>query len=563
MLSWKKLSVLATCVAGLLGTGFTSDSLARNLPDNVKLAAVQELNYNTVYPQTIDPNLMSFAWESQIAEALFDQLVRQSWTGEYIGRGAESWSVSPDGLTWTFKLNPKAKWSDGKPVVAADYEYSFKRLTDPKTASQYGNYLELANVKNAHDVVAGKKSVDELGVKAVDDNTLVITLENPTPWLLRMMTISVLTPLRKDLIEKYGNQWTNVKNLVVNGPFVMKTNDFEDRIILEKNPNYWDADNVTITKINYSFIKDPVASYLGYQAGKYTSTSIPGKFSAKALQDFPNDVRVLDSQAVSYMYVNTEKVPDVRVRKAIALLLDTKTVTEKVLKNGKAISTIAPKNVDGTKYIKEQDYFNEPMAQRQKEAQELLKEAGYSKENPFTLELTIVKSSDQASDIAFREMINKGSNGALQLNFKVVERKGWQDALSSHNFQLIGAGWGADYDHITTFINQLQCGNVLNHAHICDKKADDLLHQAFLEKDKDKRNQLFAQAHEAYVLNYGAIPTWQQQAKVLVRPELRGYSTQNSNRYFADYFLVEPSSVQAAIEYEKAEIAKAKAKESK
>lgn len=491
--------------------------------------------------------------------SLFETLLRQDWTGAYIPQGAESWSASEDGLTWTFKLNPKSVWTDGKPVTAKDWEYSFKRITDPATGATYGNYLELAHVKNAAAIVKGEKPVSELGVRAVDDLTFEITLDEPTPWLLRMLTLANLAPLREDVIAKHGVAWTRPENIVSNGAYVITQNAFEDKIVIEKSPTYWDKDNVTITKVNWTFIKDPNASYLGYQTGAYDTATIPPALKQAAIEKFPNDLVTTESQSIYYTYLNVKEVPDIRVRKAIALLIDRKTLTEKIVKNNKATTTMVPDNIDGAQYVTQREWFNTPMAERRKQAVELLKEAGYSKGNPFKLKYTTNTSDIKQTSIAMRDWLEKGSQGAIEIVPDVREIKGWQDALNTNTFMMIGGGWGADYDYITTFLDLGRCGDVLNHAGYCSAEADALMKKATAEKDADARAKIYAEAEKLYMAGYAAVPMWQSTATILKRPTLKGYNRLLSNRYIADYYLVTEDSIKAADAYEAEQIKKAAA----
>ena len=176
--------------------------------------------------KSLDPQLISSVEDSDVARGLFEGLFNEDGDGNLVPAGAVSFTVSDDKLTYTFKLRPESKWSDGTPVTAADYVYGWQRLVDPALASEYAYYLELAQVKNAAAITAGTTPASELGVKAVDDLTLEVTLDNPIPYFTKMLTNTSTFPAPKAAIEKFGADWTKPENIVTNGAYLLK--DFVD-----------------------------------------------------------------------------------------------------------------------------------------------------------------------------------------------------------------------------------------------------------------------------------------------------------------------------------------------
>lgn len=187
--------------------------------------------------------------EANLSRDLYEGLVVLDAEAKVVPGVAKSWQASDDGLKYTFKLREDAKWSDGHPVKAGDFVFALRRLEDPRTAATYANIQYV--IKNAEAVNKGKMPPDKLGVKAIDDHTLEIDLENPTPYFLELLTHQTALPLDEASLKKYGDQFTRPGNLVSNGAYMLKSFVPNDKIVMVKNPNYWDAKDVKIDQVNY------------------------------------------------------------------------------------------------------------------------------------------------------------------------------------------------------------------------------------------------------------------------------------------------------------------------
>lgn len=211
-----------------------------------KLAAVQELvRGNGTEVATIDPHKSQGVPESHVIRDLLEGLVNQDADGNTIPGVAESWETE-DNKTYTFHLRKDAKWSNGDPVTAGDFVYSFQRAVDPATASPYAWYMEYTKMKNAKDIVAGKKDKSELGVKAVDDHTLVVELDTAVPYFVMMMGHTTVKPVHQATVEKFGDQWTKPENFVGNGAYVVDNWVVNERLVLKRNEQYWDLSLIHI-----------------------------------------------------------------------------------------------------------------------------------------------------------------------------------------------------------------------------------------------------------------------------------------------------------------------------
>lgn len=238
-------------LAGLILLAFNATTAqAAEVPAGAKLAPVQELvRANGYEPATLDPNLAESNVEFYIFNDLFEGLLRVGKDGEAIPALAQTWEHQ--GNVWTFHLRPQAKWSNGDPVTADDFVYSWRRLTDPKTASPYGSYLASAYVLNAAAINAGSKPPSELGVKALDANTLQVTLSEPNSYLLKQLVHFPVLPVNRKVVEQYGKNWTQPAHFVGNGAFRLSQWVVNEKVVVERNPQYWDNANTVLNKVTF------------------------------------------------------------------------------------------------------------------------------------------------------------------------------------------------------------------------------------------------------------------------------------------------------------------------
>ncbi|RIY32798.1 hypothetical protein CJP74_03625 [Psittacicella melopsittaci] len=538
----KKLTSLALAIS-LAGSFVYSPTSFAAPPADVKLAAEQKLNVNLgSFPDTIDPGKFSDNTSSQVARAIFDTLYRQGPNGDYIPVAAERAVESSDGLTWTFYLRKDATWQDGKPVTAADFVYSWQRLSDPSNASTYGDYLaNNANVVNAAEVANGQLPPSALGVKALDDFTLEVKLTKPTPWLVQVLSYQVLAPVRQDLIEKYGDAWVRPENIVGNGPYKLVRYAVNDEITLTKVDSYWDAKNVTLTDLRFVFILDPNTAYYQYTTGELLYTGIPPQLKDQILKERPQEVRDSPRLATGFIDFNQKYEPlqDVRVRRALALLTDNKFIVERIYAAGTPTSIFVPTYVQDGQLATQADYWDKPLAERQAEAKRLLTEAGYTKDNPLRVELSYYSGRTiQRVFVALQSQYNRGSDGLVRLTGSQSEWKSYLDKVKTGDYQLRYNGWGADYDQASTFYNILTCGNGANYGGYCNQEYDKYVNLANQELNAQKRAELYAQANKVLQNDQGTIPFNWGSIYALVSPALGGYNEKNEERFYRDYYII-------------------------
>ena len=289
---------------------------------------------NSADPESLDPHKTSTVYEANILRDLFMGLMVQDAKAQVQPGAAESYTVSPDGKTWTFKLRQGAVWSDGSPVTADDFVFSWRRLVDPATASEYA-YM-LAPVVNAEDITAGKMKPDQLAVKAIDPGTFEVTLKAPTPYFLEMLTHQATYPVSKANVEKLGADFVKPGNLVSNGAYVLKEFVPNDHIKAVKNDKFYDAANVKIDVVNYIPTEDRSTAMKRFEAGELDSNDdLPTEQLADLKTKFGDEIHIGPYLGTYYYVFKTDKKPwdNVKLRQAISEAIDRDYLAEKVWQN--------------------------------------------------------------------------------------------------------------------------------------------------------------------------------------------------------------------------------------
>ncbi len=461
--------------------------------------SAQEVRLPSIEPPTLDPGLAEDSASIDIIMQMFDPLVAYDPTGTPAGAGAETWTVSPDGLTYTFTLRSGQTWSDGVAVTASDYAYAWKRNVSPEVASPYANAL--FPIKNAQAINDGTMDVEQLGVQALDDRTLVVTLEQPASYFLRLASTWTLVPLRKDVVEKYGDSWTEPGHIVTNGPYLLSEWTHDTRIVLTRNESYGGT-KPTILKATFrAFPEDGAEQMLAaYEAGEIDTTGagVPSELPTSQkdrLRADPLLSRELTSfkQSGTRMLIVNHRKPylqDVRVREALSLALDRKQILGPVLKlDGEPAYTIPPEGIVG----------RQPSAWPQDDAaraQQLLADAGYPNGAGFpTITLTY----------------NKWRRGPE-----------W-----TQRGDLYWASWFSDYEDPNNWYNQLwdsQADPNSFNGGWQNARYDALVRQATGELDTTRRANLYGQAEQIMAQEYPHIPIFHYAIGSLVKPYLQGYN---------------------------------------
>lgn len=429
-------------------------------------------------PKTWDPQLNTSGPGGLVIINLYDGLVRDTKEGIKMAT-AESYEVSANAegvadTVYTFKLRDDAKWSDGQSVTANDFEYAWKRACSPEMASPYA-FLITDYIKGAYEYFSGTGSRDDVGVKALDEHTLQVELIQPTAYFLNLVSFFTYMPCREDMAST-GEGWEkDPAKCITNGAFYLEEYKIGSHVLLKKNENFWNKDNVKLAGVKGLFITDATTSLQGYEAGEINITStLPGEEIPRLLAEDPN---FASEPALGTTYIefnmDAEIVNDVNVRKALSLAIDRKLICDQVLRNGAvpAAAFVAPPfKLSTGESLRAMDEFGNVMTEYEinpngaevEKAREYLAAAGYPNGEGFpTLELLYYESGSN-SQIAEAVQQMWKENLGITVNLKVEEYAVFANTRSSGNYTLDITGWSADYNDPMTMLSLFTANGVNN-----------------------------------------------------------------------------------------------------
>ena len=469
-------------------------------------------------PDSLDPAFAGTQWEDNIVGDLMVGLTTLDAAARPVPGMAERWETSKDGLTWTFHLR-QAQWSDGVAVTAGDFAFAFRRLVDPATHSRYA--ANLWALKNAAAVSAGTLPPAALGAVATKPDTLVLTLENPAPYLPELLSHITASPLPARLMARAG--WARPGAYVSNGPYTLKAWRPNDHITLARNPRFYDAAHVAFDSVTYYPTTDSAAAVTRFRAHDLDLQSPVAVTEVPWLRaNLPGALRVTPSLAISYVAINLERLKDVRVRRALNLAIDREAITQKILKLGEpaAYSIVPPgtANYPGTVTF---DFRGKPFAARLAEAQALMRQAGYGPANRLALSYATTTSPDNRRLAAVLQAM--ASQIYVKLAIVTADVPNHFRNLRAHDYDLGIANWYADFDDASNFLDLLRSGAGNNYAGYRNAAFDRLMAQAAAEPDTARRGALLAQAEKTALADYPWIPLRFPAQTDLVTPQLKGW----------------------------------------
>ncbi|UEK61479.1 peptide ABC transporter substrate-binding protein [Providencia rettgeri] len=519
-----------TSLAILISSVFvTTPAISAVIPTGTVLAENQEVTRHLKdEPASLDPVKSVGLTEAQVMRDLFEGLVNQDDHGKPIPGVAQRWDTA-DNRIWTFTLRSDAHWSNGDPVTAQDFVYSWQRLVSPGTTSPFAWFAALAGINNAQDIIDGKLPVEQLGVEAVDTHTLKITLNKPVPYFPSLTANFSLFPVHQKTVEKFGNDWIKAGNLVGNGAFVLSDRVVNEKIVLVPNKNYWDHQNTVITKVTFVPINQESHATNRYLAGDLDVTeSFPKQRYQKLLKDIPNEVFTPDQLGTYYYAFNTQRAPtdDVRVRKALSMAIDRQLIANKVLGTGeKPANYFTPDVTDGFK--PEKGLYNSySQKELDQQAKVLLQQAGFGPNHP--LELTLLYNSSenhQKIAIAIASMWKKKLGAEVKLVNQ--EWKTYIDSRNTGNFDVIRASWIGDFNEPSTFLSLLTSQHSGNIPKFNNPIYDEVIASASIETNAQLRNRYYNNAEAIIAKEAPIAPIYQYTNARLIKPWLKGYPINN------------------------------------
>jgi len=499
---------------------FASASAGPRYFGDVTPPADNTLTYNNgAEPEGIDPGVISGQPDGRVARAIFEGLTTPNpRTLEPEPGQAYRWEVSADGLTYTFHLRPGLVWSNGAPLGAEDFRWSWIRVLRPETASRYASFLY--PVRGAEDFNHGRiRDERQVGIQAPDDSTFVVTLAAPTPYFLFLTEYYTLLPVPRAVIERQGPRWTRPEHIVGNGPFVLRSWRQGDRLVFDKNPRYWDAARVRLDHVVALSLEDLNTCVNLYKAGVVDwnpSGYVPSQF-IPYLREY-SDYRGGTYQAVAYYSINVTRKPfdNVWVRRALAFAMDRDAIARGLLKGSRMPwGNLVPMGYPGYPRPPGQTY--DPAR-----ARDCMARAGFPGGRGFPTISILFNTSEDGKRIA--EAVQSMWSRTLGIHVEVLNQEwgSYLQATVALQYDVARRSWVGDYLDPTTFLGTMKSGDGNNRTGWSDAHYDGLLRAAAVELDPEKRMRTLAQAEALLLDQAPVIPIYHFATSEMVKPYVRG-----------------------------------------
>nr|WP_272893481.1 ABC transporter substrate-binding protein [Duffyella gerundensis] len=517
-------------LTALLVASYGSTAFAADVPPGTQLAEKQEIvRHIKDEPASLDPAKAVGLPEIQVIRDLYEGLTNQDASGKVVPGVAESWQSS-DNKTWIFTLRKDARWSNGEPVTADDFVYSWQRLVDPKTSSPFAWFAGLSGIENADAIAKGSMGVDKLGVTALDKHRLKVTLVRPVPYFPSLTANFSLYPVSKTVIAQHASDWTQPANLVGNGAYKLQDRVVNEKIVLVRNDRYWDNAHSVLNKVTFLPINEESSATKRYRAGDIDITeSFPKNMYSLLKKTLPGEVYTPDQLGTYYYAFNTEKGPtaDVRVRQALSMTIDRRIIAEKVLGTGEKPAWHFTPDVTAGFTPAQSMLQQHSQEELNVQARTLLAAAGYGPSKPLHLNLLYNTSENhQKLAIAVASMWKKTLGADVKLQNQ--EWKTYIDSRNSGNFDVIRASWVGDYNEPSTFLSLLTSGHSGNIARFKNSDYDAVMAQASMESSDSARNDDYNRAEHILAEQAPIAPVYQYTNGRLIKPWVKGYPIQNA-----------------------------------
>lgn len=512
------------------------DAQGRPLPEVLAESQVVHRG-NGEEPETLDPHLGEGVPTANVLRDLFEGLTTTSADGRIIPGSALHWDISRDGLTYTFYLDPAAAWSNGDPLTADDFVWSWRRVVDPETGASYGRML--APVKNAESIFAGALPPEQLGVSALNDRTFQVQLEHPTPYFLGLLTHPTTFPVHLASFERHGTAHARPGNLISNGAFALDDWQVRSRIELVPNPHYRLAGEVIVERVVFYPFEDENTEFNRFRAGDLHWTYRVPSNQFRWLRNNLPDALMVNPWFGSYFFAyNLTREPfkgNLELRQALSLAIDRAIITERVSQFGEipTFNLVPPGLPDYEP--PEQDIADWTQDERETEARRLFAAAGFGENNPLTVELRYNTSENHrkiaVSVAAMWKQVLGVRTRLVNEEFRVFLQNRAQRRVT----EVFRAGWIGDYQDAFTFLELFHSGHGRNDSGYANPRFDRLLDQIASERIPSRRRNLMAEAERLLLADQVILPVFVYVTKRLIDPRLQGWEENIMDQHLTRY----------------------------
>ena len=483
---------------------------------------------------SMDQHIATDGLSFEVIAATIEGLYTLDADGNAIPAIAKSYDVSEDGLVYTFHLREDAKWSNGEPVTANDFVYAWRRLVDPNTASEYAFIMDVAGVVNAASVNAGEASLEELGVNAVDDYTLEVTLALPVPFFLQLMTFPSFFPMNEAFVTEKGADYAQTpEGLLANGPFKMTEWTQGHSFKVEKNDSYYDKDNVNIDGLEYKIMKDAQTAALEFESGNLDVVRLTGEIVDLYKE---NEAFTLIHEGYLWYIAPNEEVEElqnVNLRQALGRAVNKEQLTETVLNDGSTVANfIVPVTLatgpDGKDFreTSANDYMTYDVEVAQEYWEKAKAELGIE---TLTLELLFEDTDSMKKCAEFIQSELQTNLPGLTIELKSQPKKNRLELMRAGDYQLGITRWGPDYADPTTYLDMFITGSSNNYPNYSNEEYDALMNRigkGDLVYDIEARWEAMKEAEELLIArDAAALPMYQQGNTYLIDQQVKGIET--------------------------------------
>jgi oligopeptide transport system substrate-binding protein len=488
-------------------------------------------------PESLDAQKARSAQAGDVQRDLGEGLTGYTANGDLVAAAAVRWELSADGRQYTFFLRPEARWSNGEPVTAADFVYSFRRLVDPDTAAFYAKYV--GDIVNAGDIIYDRLEPGELGVAAIGERELQISLRNPVPYFPQLLTHPATFPVHRGSIEQYGDAHARPENLVSNGAYRLHAWEVGSFVELVRNEHYWNNAATAIDRVRHHITPQPQVELNRYRAGElHTTSNIAAESFAQMRQERPAEVRVSPALATYFFGFNLSRAPfagNPQLRAALSMAIDRETIVDTVVGRGEtpAYGFVPP----GVNHYSPRQlaYSDMSRAERHERAQELYRESGFSDAKPLEVELRY-NTSEAHKSIAVA--VQSMWKDVLGVDTKLVNEE-FQVLLANIRAaevtEVFRSAWTGDYNDAHAFLTIFASDNPSNMPGFTSAEYDELLEKAASQTDLSLRQIYLEEAERLMLAEHPIIPLYHMVNKSMVSPEVRGWGDNVLNYHYSQH----------------------------
>lgn len=478
---------------------------------------------------SFDPQKMVDLYTFRVLSDLDEGLIDMDQANRPIPGMAQSWHISADGKTYLFQLRKDLYFSDGTPLRAEDFVYSWQRLADPKTAAYT---FVIDHLVNAEAIFAGKLAPSKLGVKALSDYVLEVKLATPDPAFLAKCTTLFTTAVPRHTIEQYGESWSTPQHLVSTGAYALTDRVVNGPIFTTKNLYFYQANQVEIPQVIFTPYVDRNAALAAYKSGSIDiSGDVPVDQYSTLIKQYPSELHTVKMEGIAFYSLNTQlaALQNRDLRQALSMAIDRDTLAYQILANGQTpnysyvTSTIENGRYAGLDYAWSKLSSQERIAK----AQQLYALAGYNSSNPLKLDI-LYNTNDASRKVALAIAAMWQKNLGVVTSVHNQEWKVYLQSRRTGQFEVLRNNWGAAYNFVTTYTPEYACGSDVNVSGLCLPDYDKLIHTADREQNSVKQTKLYRQAINLAMEQYAIIPLYQNSYTTLVKPYVTGLQIESN-----------------------------------